>query len=114
MRESFGVIESFEKTANGVRMIFTKDGKANSAEAALAVVAVGWVADAASLNLAAAGVDDPRGYVRVDDYLRTSAPHIFAARDITGRLMLVPQAIQDGFVAGTNAVQGTTMMSEDK
>ena len=111
VRESFGVIESFEKTANGVRMIFTKDGKRDSAEAALAVVAVGWVADAASLDLAKAGVEtDPRGYVRVDDYLRTSAPHIFAAGDITGRLMLVPQAIQDGFVAGTNAVQGTTML----
>src|SRR5262249_24234268 len=29
--------------------------------------------------------------------------------DVTGRLMLVPEAIQDGFVAATNAVQGTTM-----
>ena len=111
VRESFGVIESFEKTANGVRMTFTKDGQRDSAEAALAVVAVGWVADAASLDLAKAGVEtDPRGYVQVDDYLRTSAPDIFAAGDITGRLMLVPQAIQDGFVAGTNAVQGTTML----
>jgi pyruvate/2-oxoglutarate dehydrogenase complex dihydrolipoamide dehydrogenase (E3) component len=111
VRESFGVIQSFEKTANGVRMIFTKDGQRDSAEAALAVVAVGWVADAASLDLAKAGVEtDPRGYVRVDDYLRTSSPNIFAAGDITGRLMLVPQAIQDGFVAGTNAVQGTTML----
>ena len=36
-------------------------------------------------------------------------PHIFAAGDVTGRLMLVPQAIQDGFVAATNAVRGATM-----
>jgi hypothetical protein len=37
---------------------------------------VGWVADTAELNLAAAGVEtDPRGYVRVDGYLRTTAPH---------------------------------------
>src|SRR5262249_41322033 len=35
--------------------------------------------------------------------------HIFAAGDITGRLMLVPQALQDGLVAATNAVQGPTM-----
>ena len=91
-------------------MIFSRDGDRDSAEASLAVVAVGWVANTAGLNLAAAGVEtDHRGFVRVDEYLRTSTPHIFAAGDITGRLMLVPQAIQDGFVAATNAVRGPTM-----
>jgi pyruvate/2-oxoglutarate dehydrogenase complex dihydrolipoamide dehydrogenase (E3) component len=57
--------------------------------------------------------DNHRGFVRVDEYLRTSAPHILAAGDITGRLMLVPQAIQDGFVAATNAVRGSTMTIGD-
>ena len=110
VRENFGAIESFEKTPAGVRMIFSKDGTRHSAEAALAVVAVGWVADTSGLHLAAAGVEtDPRGYVGVDQYLRTSAPNVFAAGDITGRLMLVPQAIHDGFVAATNAVRGPTM-----
>ena len=47
--------------------------------------------------------------MKVDDYLRTSAPHIFAAGDVTGRLMLVPPAIQEGFVAATNAVLGPTI-----
>ena len=67
-----------------------------------------------ALNLAAAGVEtNRRGFMRVDAYLRTSAPHIFAAGDVTGRLMLVPQAIQDGFVAATNAVRGATMTLGD-
>ena len=115
VREDFGAIESFEKTPSGVRMIFSKDGVRDSAEAALAVVAVGWVADTAGLSLATAGVEtDPRGFVRVDAYLRTSAPHVFAAGDVTGRLMLVPQAIQDGFVAATNAVRGATMTLGDQ
>src|SRR5262249_15538421 len=110
VRENFGSIESFEKTPTGVRMNFTKDGKRESTEAALVVVAVGWVADTAGLNLAAAGVElNQRKFVQVDEYLRTSAPHIFAAGDITDRLMLVPQAIQGGFVAATNAVLGPTM-----
>ena len=114
VRENFGKIESFEKIPTGVRMIFSKNGDRDSAEATLAVVAVGWVADTAGLSLATTGVEtDHRGFVKVDGYLRTSTPHIFAAGDITGRQMLVPQAIQDGFVAATNAVRGPTMTTGD-
>ena len=110
VHENIGAIEGFEKTPSGVRMIFSRDGVRDSAEAILAVVAVGWVADTARLSLAAASVEtNHRGFVRVDEYLRTSTPHIFAAGDITGRLMLVPQAIRDGFVSATNAVRGPTM-----
>ncbi len=109
VHEDIGAIESFEKTPTGVRMIFSKDRQRDSAEAALVVVAVGWVAKTAGLSLATAGVEtDHRGFVKVDGYGRTSTPHIFAAGDVTGRLMLVPQAIQDGFAAATNAVQGPT------
>jgi dihydrolipoamide dehydrogenase len=115
VRENFGTIESFEKIPSGIRMNFSKDGKRDSAEAALVVVAVGWVADSAGLNLAAAGVElNQRKFVKVDEYLRTSAPHIFAAGDITGRLMLVPQGLQAGFVAATNAVLGPTMPLGDE
>jgi len=115
VHENFGAIESFEKTPTGVRMIFSKNGDdRDSAEATLAVVAVGWAADTEGLSLATAGVEiDHRGFVKVDGYLRTSTPHIFAAGDITGRQMLVPQAIQDGFVAATNAVRGPTMTTGD-
>jgi pyruvate/2-oxoglutarate dehydrogenase complex dihydrolipoamide dehydrogenase (E3) component len=114
VREGFGTIEAFEKTSDGVRMIFSKDRTRDSAEAAVAVVAVGWVANTAGLDLGAAGVQtDDRGFVRVDSHLLTSAPHIFAAGDVTGSLFLVPQALQEGFVAATNAVLGATMTLPD-
>ena len=114
VHENFGTIKSFEKTPSGVRMIFSKNGRRDSAEATLAVVAVGWVANTAGLSLARAGVEtDHREFVKVDEYLQTSTPHIFAAGDITGRQMLVPQAIQEGFVAATNAVRGRSMTTED-
>ncbi len=112
VHENFGTIESFEKTPAGVRMNFSRDGERFCADATLAVVAVGWVADTAELNLGAAGIEnDRRGFVKVDEHLQTSASHVFAAGDVTGRLMLVPHAIQDGFVAATNAVRGAPMVT---
>ena len=108
VREDFGSIDSFERTSAGIRMNFSRAGVRDSVEAELAVVATGWVADTEGLNLAAAGVHlDARGYVAVDAALRTSAPHIRAAGDITGQWMLVPQAVQAGWVAATNVVSGT-------
>jgi len=113
VRQNFGKIESFKKTSTGVRMIFSKDGALNRAEAAVVVAAVGWAADTATLNLSKVGVDvDHRSFVRVDTHLQTSVPHIFAAGDVTGRMMLVPQAIQDGFVAATNAMRGEKKIPE--
>jgi pyruvate/2-oxoglutarate dehydrogenase complex dihydrolipoamide dehydrogenase (E3) component len=112
--EDFGKIESFERTAQGVRMNFSKDGARHVADAELAVVAIGWVADTAGLNLQAAGVEtNSRGYVAVDDYLRCSTSSIYAAGDITGRKMLVPQAVHDGWVAATNAVRGPSIKLEE-
>jgi len=73
------------------------------------------VSNTAGLSLATAGVDtDQRGFVQVDAYLRTSAPHVYAAGDVTGHLLLVPQAMREGFVAATNAVGGPTIALEDQ
>jgi pyruvate/2-oxoglutarate dehydrogenase complex dihydrolipoamide dehydrogenase (E3) component len=107
--EDAGTIERFEPAPAGVRMTHSPDGARSVIDKALAVVAVGWVANTADLNLAAAGIElDQRGYVRVDSQLRTTAAHIFAARDVTGQLMVVHEAVREAYLAATNAVLGET------
>jgi len=55
----------------------------------LVAMGVGREAATASLGLDKAGVSlDERGWVKVDKYFRTSAEHIYACGDVTGRMML--------------------------
>src|SRR5690348_6530302 len=102
-----GAIDRFERCAAGVRLLHSSGGSQQGIEAALAVVAAGWVADTAGLALDRADVQiSRRGYVEVDARLRTTASHVFAAGDITGRAMVVHEAVRQALVAATNAVLG--------
>ncbi len=113
--EGFGAVERFEAAPGGVRMVFVREGVEASREAAVAIVTVGWTADTDGLHLSVAGVEtDARGHVEVDEYLCTSTPHIFAAGDVTSRCGLASLAIQDGFLAATNAVRGPTVTAGDQ
>jgi pyruvate/2-oxoglutarate dehydrogenase complex dihydrolipoamide dehydrogenase (E3) component len=108
--EQAGTIDRFERCAAGVRLVHSAGGGPREIEATIAVVAAGWVAATDGLNGARAGVQtNRRGYVQVDAYLRTTAPHIFAAGDVTGRALVVHEAVREGLAAATNAVLGPTM-----
>jgi len=106
---SAGTIDRFERRVTGVRLTHSARDGQHSIDAALAVVAAGWVAATAGLDLDRAGVQtDRRGYVQVDEHLRTTVPHVFAAGDVTGRALVVHEAVREGLVAATNAVLGAT------
>lgn len=97
-------IERVEQVEDGLRLVYKRDGAEGAVEVDAVVVAVGWPGNVDSLNPSAAGIATERGYIVSDDYLRTSAPHIFAAGDIDGRLMLVQSAGYEGRIAAENAV----------
>ena len=64
------------------------------------LVTVGRRPDADALNPAAAGVRlDPRGFIPVDERLRTNVQHILAIGDITGEPMLAHKASAQAEVA---------------
>ena len=108
--ENAAPIERFERTQSGACLIQARNGAEQRLEATLAVVAVGWAAATVKLDLDRAGVrTDHRGYVEVDSQLRTTVPHVFAAGDVTGRAMVVHEAVREGFVAATNAVLDATV-----
>ncbi len=107
--EHAGTIERFEPSPAGVRLVYSGSGAYAHVDATLAVVAVGWVANTDGLDLAAAGVQtEQRGYISVDSQLRTTAPGIYAAGDVTGHLMVVHEAAREAYLAATNATVGRT------
>lgn len=105
VHEAFGSITGIERAGPTIRMNLSDAGRVRTAEAELAVSAVGWCVDAEELALSAAGVaTDKRGYIAVDEHGQTSAPGIYAAGDVTGVAMLAPQAMQQGYVAASAAL----------
>lgn len=63
----------------------------------LAMAAVGRTPRSTGLGLAEVGVArDARGAIVVDEYSRSSVPHVFAVGDVTGRVALTPVAIREG------------------
>lgn len=70
------------------------------------LVATGRVGNTDTLGLADAGIESQgRGFVAVDEQLRTSQPHIWAIGDVKGGWMFTHVATYDGPIAALNAVK---------
>jgi dihydrolipoamide dehydrogenase len=64
------------------------------------LVAVGRTPNGRRINAEAAGLSpDERGYIQVDEQMRTRVPHIFAIGDVVGQPMLAHKAVHEGKVA---------------
>jgi dihydrolipoamide dehydrogenase len=75
-------------------------GNPREVEADVVLVGVGRRPNTAELGLEVAGVaTDQRGWVEVDDRLRTGVPGVHAVGDVTGRVLLAHVASHQGLVA---------------
>jgi mercuric reductase len=69
------------------------------------MVATGRKGNTGSLNLDEVGIHtNDRGYIPVDDTLRTNKQHIFAVGDVTGEQQFVYTAAYEGNLAAENAM----------
>jgi pyruvate/2-oxoglutarate dehydrogenase complex dihydrolipoamide dehydrogenase (E3) component len=100
-------VQRIERTGGRLRLAYRREGAEQAVDADEVLLAVGWPGNTGGLGLEAAGVDVEGGYVVVDDTLQTSAPHVWAAGDITGRMMLVQSATAEGRLAAENALLGS-------
>jgi len=95
---------AFRKGSRKVIEFEDGQGKIHALEAENLLIALGRSPNVLHMGLEAAGVDFDAKGIGVDERLRTSRQHIFAAGDVTGRHQFTHAAGYEGGVVLTNAV----------
>lgn len=92
--------QAAEIGADGVRVTFTdKKGEAQTVDVDYVLSAVGRVPNSQDLGLDTVGVaTDSRGFIVVDEYLRTNVPGVYAIGDVAGNQLLAHKATHEGIV----------------
>ena len=92
-------VQGLETTVQGVRVtVSTGDGE-EVLEAERVLIAAGVQPQSDGLGLEAIGVKVERGFIAVDDAMRTNVPGVYAIGDVTGKLALAHVASAQGIVA---------------
>jgi dihydrolipoamide dehydrogenase len=93
-------LASAEAIDGGLRLTLEREGKEpETLETELLLVAVGRAPVTAELGLEALGVELDRGYVRVNETMRTAVPSIYAIGDVVDTPWLAHVAMQEGILA---------------
>ena len=96
-------VEKVEKTTNGVGVTFTVDGKQQKIEAEKVLVAVGRAPRTENVGIEKTKIEVERGFVKVDGFMRTAEPGIYAIGDIVaGYPQLAHSGAMEGIVAVTH------------
>jgi dihydrolipoamide dehydrogenase len=95
-------VDKVERTKNGAVVAFTVDGKTQRIEAEKVLIAVGRKPNTDNIGLdRVPNIKTDRGYIQVDEWMRTGEPGIYAAGDIVAGY---PQLAHAGFMEGITAV----------
>lgn len=92
---------------DGIALSTLSDGAAETIRAEQLLVATGRRPNTDSMGLEEAGVEFlPNGAIKVDDWMRTTKPSVYAAGDVTGRDEFVYMAAYGARIAAENALNG--------
>ena len=92
-------------------VIIEKDGEQSSVEAAQILLSTGRRPVTANLNIDKLHIEMYRNGVKVDEFMRTSHPRIYACGDITGYSLLAHTAVREGEVAVNHILGKADKMS---
>ncbi|MGC2636763.1 MAG: dihydrolipoyl dehydrogenase [Acidobacteriaceae bacterium] len=91
-------VEKVEKTKTGAKVTFTaSDGKKVEKEAEKVLVAVGRAPRTENIGLETTNIQPDRGFIKVNEWMQTDEPGIYAIGDIVAGL---PQLAHVGAMAG--------------
>ncbi|MYE54487.1 MAG: dihydrolipoyl dehydrogenase [Chloroflexi bacterium] len=88
------------------------DGGETEVECDKVLVAIGVQGNSDGIGLETAGVSTERGFIPVDDEMRTNVPGVYAIGDVTGKLPLAHVASAQG-VTAAEAIAGLNPMPLD-
>ncbi|MBI4972730.1 MAG: mercury(II) reductase [Candidatus Omnitrophica bacterium] len=95
------------KTAGGKAVIVDMNGKEDRIEGEEILVATGVRGNIEGLNLEGIGIETPKGCnIKVNEYLQTNIPNIWAAGDVVCHICLETVAAKEGKIAVENAFKG--------
>ena len=94
---------SMRKSGDQTVLQVETGGRREELAAERVLLAVGTAPASSDIGLEEAGVEiDGKGFVRVDEMMRTTAPGIWAAGDVTGGMMIATVGAREGIVAVDN------------
>lgn len=100
-------VEAVAKAGHGVLLSLKSGDRLASIEGSHLLVALGRTPNTADLNLGAAGIEtDTRGYIPVDDHLRTKVKGIWAMGDVNGRGAFTHTSYNDFEIVADNVIDG--------
>ncbi len=92
-------VEGVATTANGVQVRVNGPKGEQTLEGDVALVAIGVQPNSEDLGLEAAGVLTDRGWIKVDGFMRTNVPTVYAIGDVNGLLPLAHVASAQALLA---------------
>lgn len=103
-------VQGIEKTDAGVRVTVKTGEEEKVIEAEQALVAIGFKPNTKDIGLEGVGVTlDQRGFVQVDEHMRTNVDGIYAIGDVTGKLLLAHVASAMGIIAAETIANAETI-----